>query len=165
VPHGLELRRLVGDARRPILVGGYHGTWTARADLSVDRALLREHGIHWGAGVVAVLPDDTCPLGEVARVAGWLAGQSARQCGPCVFGLPALADDLARLASARPVDLDRLSQRLGRTSGRGACHHPTGAVRFIASALDVFDADLRRHASGRPCGRPVLGCLPTGGAR
>lgn len=165
VPHGLEISRLLGDGPRPVLIGGYHGTWTTRTDLTVDREALLEHGITWGAGVVAALPDDTCPLGEVARVVHWLAGQSARQCGPCAFGLPAIADDLARLASGQPVDLDRLGIRIGRTTGRGACHHPTGAIRFVASALHVFDADLRRHAGGRPCGRPVRRTLPIGGPR
>lgn len=162
VPHGLEINRLLGHGGRPILVGGYHGTWTDRRDLTIDRRALREHGINWGSGVLAALPDDTCPLAEVARVASWLADQSARQCGPCVFGLAAIAEDLTTLASSEPVDLDRLRARLGDTKNRGACHHPSGAVRFIASALHVFDADVRRHAHGGSCGRPLLGSLPIG---
>jgi NADH:ubiquinone oxidoreductase subunit F (NADH-binding) len=165
VPHGLELRRLIGPHEGPLLLGGYHGTWTTRADLVVDRAWLAAQGVGWGAGVVAVLPDDTCPVGELARVAGWLAGQSARQCGPCTFGLPAVAADLADMIVGEYVDTDRLRARLGQITGRGACHHPTGAIGFVASGLTAFDADVRRHLAGRPCGRTVRGVLPLGEAR
>lgn len=165
VSHGTDLRRLVGDSDRPLLIGGYHGTWTTRRELRVDRAWLRDQGIGWGAGVVAVLPDDTCPVGEVARVAAWLAGESAGQCGPCTFGLPAIAEDVALLASSQRVDPSRLSLRLGRVDGRGACHHPTGAVGFVASALTAFAADVRDHLDRRGCGKPVLGVLPLGGER
>lgn len=54
-------------------------------------------GASLGAGVVLVLDHDhdTCALGELLRVARWLAAQSSGQCGPCVFGLAALVDDLA----------------------------------------------------------------------
>lgn len=165
VPHGTELRTLLGERDRPVLIGGYHGTWTSRRDLVVGRAWLREQGIGWGAGVVAMLPDDTCPVGEVARVAAWLARESAGQCGPCTFGLPAIAEDVAQIATGRAVDPERLGLRLGQVSGRGACHHPTGAVGFVASALTAFDADVRRHLHGRGCGRPVRGVLPIGGER
>ena len=39
-------------------------------------------------------------------------------------------------------------------AGRGACHHPDGAVRLVRSALAVFGEDVAAHAAGRPCGRP-----------
>lgn len=165
VPHGQDLRQLLDRADRPVLLGGYHGRWTTRTALVLDRRWLGEHGLAWGAGVVAVLPDETCPVGEIARVAWWLATQSAGQCGPCVFGLPALAEDLAELADGRRVDLALLRRRALQVSGRGACHHPTGVAGFVSSALDAFDADARRHAGGGHCGRPTLGTLPIGSGR
>ena len=83
----------------------------------------------------------------------WLAGQGAGQCGPCVFGLPAIADDFAQLAGGRPKGpvLDRLDRRLTTINGRGACRHPDGAVRLARSALSAFAADVRAHASHRRC--------------
>ena len=164
VPNGLAVRRLVRDHQGPVLIGGYHGTWTTRTDLLVDRVAIRRDGMELGASVLAVLPPGTCPVGEVARVAAWLAAESAGQCGPCVFGLPALAEDLSRLAAGEQVDADRLRLRLSWTSGRGACHHPTGAAGFVASALAEL-SDLRRHLSEGHCGRPVLGALPVGSRR
>ena len=51
---------------------------------------------------------------ESARLVHYLAGQSAGQCGPCVYGLPAIADDMTRLARGT-ADSDlvaRLDRRL-----------------------------------------------------
>ena len=50
-----------------------------------------------GAGIVLPLGDGTCPLGEVSRIASYLAGESAGQCGPCKLGLPRIARALAAL--------------------------------------------------------------------
>jgi NADH:ubiquinone oxidoreductase subunit F (NADH-binding) len=165
VPHGTPLEALTGDADdRPVLLGGYHGTWTRARGLRLDRADLRRRGLTWGAGVVAVLPAQACPLGEVARVVHWLAGQSTGQCGPCVFGLASVSRDLARLYHGDLVDLADLRRRLGLVDGRGACSHPDGAVRFAATALAVLRDDVEAHRSGRGCGRPVLGVLPVPGS-
>ena len=64
---------------------------------------LRAIGATAGVGIIIVLGPDACGLMESARIAHYLAGQSAGQCGPCVYGLPAIADDLSRLARGRPT--------------------------------------------------------------
>jgi len=97
-----------------VIVGGYHGTWHAPG-----RDVLLTHAAGLGAGVVIVLDDRTCALGELARITAWLAAQSAQQCGPCRFGLPALARDVAR------GDIAAALRHAGAVDGRGACHHPT----------------------------------------
>ena len=51
-----------------------------------------------GVAALAVLPRRACGLAETARVVRYLAAESARQCGPCMFGLPALADEMTKLA-------------------------------------------------------------------
>jgi NADH:ubiquinone oxidoreductase subunit F (NADH-binding) len=139
-----------------VLVGGYFGTWHPIDDLvglpfSADG--LRSAGASPGAGIISVLPDGSCGLAEAARILGYLAGQSAQQCGPCLFGLPAIAEDLRQLADGRPEGdpLERLHRRLAHISGRGACRHPDGAVRMAASALSAFAADAHAHAGRRPC--------------
>jgi NADH:ubiquinone oxidoreductase subunit F (NADH-binding) len=139
-----------------ILLGGYFGTWHdigAVAGLPITASDLRRVGASPGAGVIAVLPPDACGLAETARVLAYLASQSAGQCGPCAFGLPAIADDFAQLVSGRPQGpvLDRLDRRFAAITGRGACRHPDGATRLAASALAAFAADAHAHASHRPC--------------
>jgi NADH:ubiquinone oxidoreductase subunit F (NADH-binding) len=88
-------------------------------------------------------------------MARYMAGESAGQCGPCVFGLPALAADLERLArgTADPDILRRIELRADTVNGRGACRHPDGVVRMVRSALSVFADDAVAHAAGRPCPR------------
>jgi NADH:ubiquinone oxidoreductase subunit F (NADH-binding) len=139
-----------------ILIGGYFGTWHTTADIAplpMTTAGLRPAGASVGAGVLFALPAGSCGITEAARVLDYLARQGAQQCGPCMFGLPAIADDFAQLAAGRPEGdtLARLARRLPVITGRGACRHPDGAVRMAASALTAFAADARAHAAGRPC--------------
>jgi len=148
---------------RAILVGGYFGTWIpfeTALRRPFSRAGLASLGAGPGAGLVAVLPADACGLVETARVARYLALESAGQCGPCVFGLPAIAGELEALASGEPFNLARLQRWLGQVEGRGACSHPDGAVRLVRSSLRVFGYELERHSRGRCCAPPRTEVLP-----
>jgi NADH:ubiquinone oxidoreductase subunit F (NADH-binding) len=140
----------------PVLVGGYHGRWLPRP----DGVILGRPDV--STGIVVALGADTCPLGEVHRVVQWLASQSAGQCGPCVFGLAALVDDFDRLLLGDPAGWHDAHRHLGLVPGRGACAHPDGSARFLASALEVFGEDIRMHLGGG-CGRAVQGVLPVPG--
>ncbi|MGH8996849.1 MAG: NADH-ubiquinone oxidoreductase-F iron-sulfur binding region domain-containing protein, partial [Acidimicrobiales bacterium] len=137
------------------LVGGFGGSWVRATQFSApfDREGLRDLGATPGAGVVMVVGRDCCGLAEVWRVATAMAGESAGQCGPCVYGLPAVADDLALLVAGRGghQTVARLTERLVMVTGRGACHHPDGVARMVATALTVFDADVAAHVAGHPC--------------
>ncbi|HXQ62753.1 MAG TPA: NADH-ubiquinone oxidoreductase-F iron-sulfur binding region domain-containing protein [Acidimicrobiales bacterium] len=138
-----------------VLVGGYGGAWLPghRLDTAYAPAPLAAAGCAVGAGVLAVIPASSCGIAETARIAVYMADQSAGQCGPCVFGLPALAQDLAQLARGigDRQTVMRLRHRLGTVEGRGACRHPDGVVRLVRSALDVFADDVAQHARCRPC--------------
>jgi NADH:ubiquinone oxidoreductase subunit F (NADH-binding) len=118
--------------------------------LSLSTAGLQSAGAVLGAGVLVLLPNDRCGLTETARVARYLALESAGQCGPCVNGLPRIAAALSDLAGLRPdrQTLADLSRWAGLVEGRGACHHPDGTVRFVRSALTVFRAEIERHGRG-----------------
>jgi NADH:ubiquinone oxidoreductase subunit F (NADH-binding) len=100
-----------------------------------------------------VLSSTSCGLAESARIACFLAGESSGQCGPCLYGLPAIADDLLRLSAGQPDAhlMTRLLRRLDQVDKRGACRHPDGAVGMVRSALKVFAADVDAHMVGRPC--------------
>jgi NADH:ubiquinone oxidoreductase subunit F (NADH-binding) len=170
VPLGLPLRDLLawaGGASAPVgafLVGGYFGAWVEAADartLSLTDASLRQVGSSLGARAVFVLPAGACGIVETARVVRYLANESAGQCGPCVHGLDAIASALADLARGRAADA-RLERWLGQVDGRGACRHPDGTARLVASALRVFADERRRHERGScsGSGRPLLPVVP-----
>ncbi len=172
VPFGLPLGEVLDlCAASPadgVLVGGYHGMWLP-ADLAynvpVSRAGLGAAGGTLGAGIVLPLGDGTCPLGEVARVVGYLAKESSGQCGPCKLGLPAIARAMTALADGSGgVDaLDTARRGAAAVKGRGACAHPDGVFRFVVSAIDAFTSDLALHLGRGTCGRPVQGILPLPG--
>jgi len=156
-----------GGSPRAMLLGGLGGVWLplptgANATLAYRRPNSTQEGATLGLASLLVLPVEACGLAVTSAIVGYLAGESAGQCGPCMFGLPAIAGDLEALASgsARPELLERLHRRLGVIPGRGACAHPDGATRLAASALEVFAQDIAEHARGRPCGRAGTGTLP-----
>lgn len=147
-----------------VLVGGYHGRWLdpgSALGAEVSRQSLATFGAVLGAGAVLPLPEDTCPAGEVARVTRWMAKESAGQCGPCVRGLPALADVLEEaVGGGGRAALEAVEARMLGVRKRGACSHPDGTSHFVASALAAFPDEFRDHALGSGCGRRVLGALP-----
>ena len=160
-----ELIARGGGATEPIsavLVGGYSGGWVGAAEAS-SHVLLPET---LGAGAVVVFPGTACAVAECARVLRYLAGESAGQCGPCVHGLAAISDGFDRYALGQPgVDLGTLRRWAGLVTGRGACRHPDGAARFLASSLTVFADELARHARNGSCGKARRPVLPLGRAQ
>ena len=169
VAYGTPLPALLSgtDVGPAVLLGGYHGTWVpaaAAATAVLSRAGLADVDATLGAGVVVVLPTGTCPLVEAAPVVRMLADESSGQCGPCVHGLRAVADRVGELAAGRcpPEGLGQL-ERWGRLlPGRGACGHPDGVVRFVASLLTAFPTEVAMHQHAG-CGRRLHGVLPLEG--
>ena len=149
---GEALSRAGGMAESPkaVLLGGYFGSWVEpeRAlQLAIDHESMRRHGLGLGCGVIGVLPASRCPVCETAGIMRYLAGESSAQCGPCFFGLRALADACTRIADGRanPDDLTRLQRWTADVRGRGACRHPDGAVIFLSSALNLFASEFAQH--------------------
>jgi NADH:ubiquinone oxidoreductase subunit F (NADH-binding) len=158
-----------GLSARPqaLLVGGYFGTWIAAAgnlDTPLSVSGLRPLGASLGARTIVVLPADACGVAESARVARYLAGESASQCGPCVFGLPAVADALEAISSGRAdakAALERLPRLRAQIARRGVCAHPDGVLRFVDSTLAIFADEISRHLAGRCAATSHDPVLPT----
>jgi NADH:ubiquinone oxidoreductase subunit F (NADH-binding) len=179
VPLGATLGDLIAAAGGPseplqaVLLGGYGGTWVPIGEALglpiVHRASEGRPSI--GPGIVVALPAEACGLAETARVARYMAGEGAGQCGPCVYGLPALAGAVEALARpVSPATASTAVEQIGRwgaqIEGRGACHHPDGVVRFVRSAMDAFRDDVLQHAAGMPCAhRGRTPVLPVPGER
>jgi NADH:ubiquinone oxidoreductase subunit F (NADH-binding) len=112
--------------------------------------------------VIFALGAEGCAVAETSRIADYFAAESAGQCGPCVNGLGAIADAVQQVATGT-ADRDA-TRRLARWSTqlrrRGACAHPDGAARFVASSLRVFADEFQDHARHGACERcadaPVL---------
>ncbi len=128
------------ELARPVLVGGFHGTWLTGPALAasvVSRRRLTAVGASLGAGVVMPTPPGVDPAVWTAILVRYLAGQSARRCGPCRNGLPALADAMETyLWNGARGRIDELTGVLPR---RGACAHPDGTVRLVRSLFTLLE--------------------------
>ncbi len=156
---GTRLDQVLAAAGAPdrgwVLVGGLAGNWITLdrlRGLRFSTAGLAAVGIRRGVASFTVLDDAGCPLVETAAVLQYLAASSAGRCGPCLFGLPAIAADLTGLLAGDPAALPRLRRRLPVINGRGGCGHPDGAVNLAASALGLIDGSLADHASAHLSG-------------
>jgi NADH:ubiquinone oxidoreductase subunit F (NADH-binding) len=160
IASGTSLTDLVAGAGGPsaairaFLLGGYGGSWappTRAGPLALER--VGGGGGTLGAGVVIALPGDACGVCETARLLSYLAAESAGQCGPCSFGLAAIADAFVDIGDgiAAPGAHRRIQRWCEDVAGRGACRHPDGAARLAASALFVFAGEIARHEAGEGC--------------
>ena len=155
---GADLLAVAGGPSEPlgaVLTGGYFGAWMRAqrfAATPVSPHTLQSAGGAMGAGIFLAFPASSCGLAETARIATYLAQQSANQCGPCLNGLPALADALTALAvrGGRKA-AGAITSLAPYITGRGACRHPDGTVRLILSALTEFADDVRNHTNRGPC--------------
>jgi NADH:ubiquinone oxidoreductase subunit F (NADH-binding) len=161
VPTGTRLADLIGHlgvtdprALRAILLGGYHGSWIPGAIVTgarLSRAGLANLDASPGSGIIHALPVDQCGLARTADILGYLACESARQCGPCLNGLPQLARLFNNLAYRRVDDrlVDEVRRMIDLIDGRGSCRHPDGTARLARSALDAFASDITHHRHRR----------------
>lgn len=160
VPHGeplVNVLRLCGyPSGQPVLLGGYQGSWLSAEQAeraSISPAGLRPFGARLGAGVILPILAGDCPLPYTAQVVGYLAEQRAQRCGPCIRGLPALAEACERLArtgrgAADDKVVARIRELCALVNGRGACQHPDGTARLVLSMLSTFPDEVAAHERG-----------------
>lgn len=137
-----------------VLTGGFAGSWVPAAALGTPyapRSLAAVGGV-MGVGVLVVLTRGVCGIAETARVARYMAGESAGQCGPCVFGLPSVADDLERLAVGNTDPSCWRDSRCGWPPWRAGARAgtPTGSSAWCAALCRSSPATPPPMAPGGP---------------
>ncbi|MEQ6901867.1 NADH-ubiquinone oxidoreductase-F iron-sulfur binding region domain-containing protein [Nocardioides sp. YIM 152588] len=145
-----------------VLVGGFHGAWTTwglLAGTPVSVPGMAAAGLPLGAGIVHVPATAGCPLGFTSAVVDYLAGQSAGRCGPCVNGLPALADAVRAAWQGRDTAA-RVDELAGLLTRRGACAHPDGTVRMVRSLFTALPAEVAAHRDGACVATTRAGVAP-----
>jgi NADH:ubiquinone oxidoreductase subunit F (NADH-binding) len=102
--------------------------------------------------ILPMLPGD-CPITFTAQIVDYLAKRRAQRCGPCINGLPALAEACERLALTGSTAADgsavaRVRELCMLVTGRGACQHPDGTARLVLSMLNTFPDEVAAHDHG-----------------
>ncbi len=165
-PLGYPLSALLAETghsgARAVLVGGYAGALIGRDrfDVTLDAAALRAAGASLGTKSVQVLGDEHCPVGVVADIVGYFAGETADQCPPCSRGLPDMAATLRALEDGTPagISVKELEQFVTTLFDRGVCRLPDGAARVALSLLHDFADEVaahREHGCPHRSGRPL----------
>lgn len=165
VPFGVTLGDVVGDVTglRGVVAGGLFGGLLAdpwRTPLGYDE--FRALGSGLGCGAFALLGPRDCPIDAAADAVGYLAAESARQCGVCINATAGMRDVLAGLRTGTTTadDVTRMAGWTQRVPGRGACALIDAAARMAASLLHEFPAEVTAHLAG-PCPQcAALGPLP-----
>ena len=154
---GVPVGELLAAARMPddaeyVLVNGLGGAFASVAGVSSvpwSREGLAPFGARLGPGILEVVDPRRCPLDVVTDLLAYAAGESAGQCGPCMFGVPELSglwQQYIRSPSAR--HRRALDVNLGLLPGRGGCKFPDGVANLAVNALAVFADHITQHASG-----------------
>ena len=140
-------------AGQGVMLGDSFGAWAdvhQARDLPLDPDAMRRDGLWFGAGVIAVMPATTCGVVQTAQVMAYMAGESAGQCGPCVFGMRGLADAAGRVATRRPAeaDMEHLA-RWGRQSRGGVpVRCPTARQPSSSAACACLRTSSRSTSAG-----------------
>jgi NADH:ubiquinone oxidoreductase subunit F (NADH-binding) len=110
-------------------------------------------GLTFGCGIVGALGVESCGVIATAEIMGFMARESAGQCGPCVYGLGGIAEAVRRIAHGAGTDQDQdnLARWVAIVPGRGACHHPDGAIQLMASAMHAFGPEFDYHVRTGRC--------------
>lgn len=168
---GVPLASLLENAgARPadaLLFNGFGGAFLSMAEALGTRwstAELTCFGAGVGPGVIRVVDPARCPVTMVDQLLRQAMGESAGQCGPCMFGLPALSAAWHQLTrEPGPVTWSAVQQRISLLPGRGACRYPDGLAGFTRSALRVFGDHLTTCVQGSCAAGPATAGLTGAG--
>jgi NADH-quinone oxidoreductase subunit F len=147
---------LNGYRMRGILPGGGSTGFLTEEhlDLPLDFASVQEAGSRLGTGTIAVLDDETCPVGFVHNLEQFFAHESCGWCTPCREGVPWTEKVLRALESGegRPGDLESLELNVRYLQpGMTFCAFAPGAMEPLKSALRHFRSDFERHIEEKRC--------------
>lgn len=166
LPMGTPIREILDDYAggmqagyelKGLLPGGGSTDFlsTEHLDLPMDYDAIMKAGSRMGTGTMIILDDRTCPVGMVANLEMFFARESCGFCTPCREGLPWVWRILEGLENgngcAEDLEiLDRQCQYIGAI-GNTHCAHAPGAIEPLASAMNYFREDFKRHVEEQRC--------------
>jgi NADH-quinone oxidoreductase subunit F len=150
IPDGRELKAIIpGGSSVPVLTAEHVD---ARLDFDSMAALKT----FLGSGAVIVIDDRCCMVQLGLRVAQFYMHESCGKCTPCREGTRWMVQILEKIEGGRAEheDLDLLLSVCDRILGKCLCPLGDAAAMPVASYVDKFRDEFRRHVDERGCPFP-----------
>jgi NADH-quinone oxidoreductase subunit F len=150
IPNGRELKAIIpGGSSVPVLTAD-----AVDAQLDFDSMVAVETML--GSGAVIVIDDRCCMVQLGLRVAQFYMHESCGKCTPCREGTRWMVQILQKIEDGRAEEeeLDLLLSVCDRILGKCLCPLGDAAAMPVASYVDKFRDDFRRHVEEGGCPFP-----------
>lgn len=164
LPFGTPLRFLVeecgggvkdGKPIKAILPGGPSSAFLTpgKIDTPLDHNSVRAAGSSIGCGVVRIVPEGSCILEEVLRIADFFAAESCGQCPACRMETNMLSTMLKKVQQGQggPALLEQFGKVISFNKGKGYCNLINMPGPPVESALKLFRSDFDYHLANGKC--------------
>ncbi len=150
IPEGRELKAVIpGGSSVPVLTA-------AQVDAQLDFDSMAAQKTMLGSGAVIVIDDRCCMVQLGLRVAQFYMHESCGKCTPCREGTRWMVQILEKIEGGRAEheELDLLLDVCDRILGKCLCPLGDAAAMPVASYVDKFRDDFRRHVDEGACPFP-----------
>jgi NADH-quinone oxidoreductase subunit F len=147
IPDGRELKAIIpGGSSVPVLAAD-------QVDTPLDFDSMAALGTFLGSGAVIVIDDRACVVQLGLRVAQFYMHESCGKCTPCREGTRWMVQILRAIEEGRAThgQLDLLLSVCDRILGKCLCPLGDAAAMPVASYVDKFRAEFRRHITEGGC--------------
>jgi NADH-quinone oxidoreductase subunit F len=150
IPDGRELKAIIpGGSSVPVLTAENVGALLDFDSMAALKTFL-------GSGAVIVIDDRCCMVQLGLRVAQFYMHESCGKCTPCREGTRWMVQILEKIEDGRAEheDLDLLLSVCDRILGKCLCPLGDAAAMPVASYVDKFRDEFRRHVDDGACPFP-----------
>ena len=150
IPNGRELKAVIpGGSSVPVLTADQVDTALDFDSMAAAKTML-------GSGAVIVIDDRCCMVQLGLRVAQFYMHESCGKCTPCREGTRWMVQILEKIEDGRAEyeELDLLLDVCDRILGKCLCPLGDAAAMPVASYVDRFRDDFRRHIDEGGCPFP-----------
>ena len=147
IPNGRELKAVIpGGSSVPVLTA-------AQVDTPLDFDSMAAEKTFLGSGAVIVIDDRCCMVQLGLRVAQFYMHESCGKCTPCREGTRWMVQILEKIEGGRAEheELDLLLSVCDRILGKCLCPLGDAAAMPVASYVDKFRDEFRRHVDEGAC--------------
>ena len=124
-----------------------------KIDTPLDHNSMREAGSALGCGVVKLIPQGSCIVEELVKIADFFAAESCGQCPACRMETNTLAMLMKKVQSGQgglPI-LEQFGKILAFNKGKGFCNLIAMPGPPIESAIKLFPDDFQAHLTSGRC--------------